>query len=58
MPKTDVHMKVDTPLTDAIKRYAAGHGLSFTAAFSVLAARGLKDEGITIRGDDGDEDGS
>ena len=46
---------LDPRLDEALARYAAGHGLSFTAAISVLAARGLKDEGITIKGDGNDE---
>ena len=49
MSKTNVHMNLDTALHDAIRRYATGHGLNFTAAISVLAARGLRDEGIIIQ---------
>lgn len=55
MPKTNVHMNLDTALHDAIRRYATGHGLNFTAAVSVLAARQLQAEGIIIKGDDHDE---
>ena len=55
MTKADVHVKLDPALTWAIRRYAVEHGLNFTAALSSLAARGLKDEGITIKGDGNDE---
>jgi hypothetical protein len=46
MEKDDVHVKMAMPLADAIRRYAEGHGISFTAALSVLATRGLRDEGL------------
>jgi hypothetical protein len=55
MAKRDVHVKLDPDLAEAIQRYARGHGITFTAALSLLAARGLRDDGITIRGD-GDND--
>jgi hypothetical protein len=48
MAKRDLHVKLDAALTDAIRRYAAGHGITFTAALSLLAARGLRDEGIIL----------
>jgi hypothetical protein len=48
-------VKLDTRLADAIQRYAGGHGITFTAALSFLAARGLRSEGITIEGDGSDE---
>ncbi len=51
MAKRDVHVKLDADLAEAIQRYASGHGITFTAAISVLAARGLRDEGIIIEGD-------
>ena len=51
MAKRDVHVKLDADLAEAVRRYAAGHGITFTAALSLLAARGLRDEGITIKGD-------
>jgi hypothetical protein len=55
MSKADRHVKIDRALDDAISRYAAGHGLNFTAALSVLAARGLRDEGIVIADENGKE---
>ena len=55
MSKADLHVKMDAALTAAIRRYAAGHGLNFTAALSVLAARGLRDEGIVIADENGKE---
>lgn len=51
MAKRDVHVKLDADLAEAVRRYAANHGITFTAALSLLAARGLRDEGITIKGD-------
>ena len=54
MPKTDVHVKLDPALIAALKRYAAGNGISFTAALSLSAARLLAAEGITIQGEDND----
>ncbi len=51
MAKRDVHVKLDADLAEAVRRYAADHGITFTAALSLLAARGLRDEGITIRGE-------
>jgi hypothetical protein len=57
MAKKDVHVKMDPRLADAIQRYATGHGVTFTAALSLLAARGLRAEGMAIRGDGTDENG-
>jgi hypothetical protein len=51
MAKPDVHVKLDTDLAEAVHRYAEGNGITFTAALSVLAARGRRDEGIVIKGD-------
>jgi hypothetical protein len=48
MERDNIHVKMATPLADAIRRYAEGHGISFTAALSVLATRGLRDEGLLI----------
>lgn len=48
MTKTLKHIGLDEQLAAAITRYAEGHGISFTAAISLLAARGLRDEGITL----------
>jgi hypothetical protein len=48
MEKDDVHIKMATPLANAIRHYAEGHGISFTAALSVLATRGLRDEGLFV----------
>lgn len=49
--KRNVHILLETPLADAIQRYAEGHGITFTAALSVLATRGLRDEGLYIEGE-------
>ena len=35
-------------LAEAVRRYAADHGITFTAALSLLAAGGLRDEGIIL----------
>jgi hypothetical protein len=48
MAKKDLHILMDETLAAAISRYADGHGISFTAALSLLAARGLRDEGIIL----------
>ena len=50
MGKKNTHVLLDEPLADAVQRYADGHGITFTAALSVLAARGLRAEGIFITG--------
>jgi hypothetical protein len=55
MGKKKKHVNMDTALADAIERYAAGHGITFTAALSLLAARGLADEGIKLRKGDGEQ---
>jgi hypothetical protein len=46
MEKSNIHVNLATPLADAIRRWATGHGVSFTAALSILATRGLRDEGL------------
>jgi hypothetical protein len=48
MERDNIHIKMAAPLADAIRRYAKGHGITFTAALSVLATRGLRDEGLFI----------
>lgn len=48
MTKRNKHVLIEEPLAVAIDRYAAGHGINWTAALSLLAARGLRDEGITL----------
>jgi hypothetical protein len=53
--KQDWHVKLAPGLGEAIRRYATGHGITNTAALSLLAARGLLAEGITIEGDGNDE---
>lgn len=44
MPKKNVHVLLDSQLADAVQRYADRHGISFTAALSVLVARGLGED--------------
>jgi hypothetical protein len=51
MTKRRVLIGLDPRVDEAIRLYAAGHGVNFTAALHVLVTRGLKDEGITIKGD-------
>jgi hypothetical protein len=48
MTKADVHVKMDPGITVTIRSYAKANGLSFTAALSTLAARGLRAEGWVI----------
>ena len=50
MTKADLHVKMEPDVADAIRRYAKGNGLNFTAALTSLAVRGLRAEGITISG--------
>ena len=45
-------MKMDDRLAEAVDRYARAHGITRTAALSVLTARGLEAEGITVDADD------
>ena len=48
MSKADLHVKMESNLVDAIRRYAEGNGLNFTGALSTLAAQGLRAQGITL----------